>query len=438
MPDVSCTTSRCHADGGPARVTARGVTFAHRRHPAAGKGSVACASCHTHEPGSTTLAAGTASCALCHYAAIAGSADTGCATCHPSPRHVRTTSQGVELPHALLKDAHIPCTRCHFQLVDGPVRTTRTRCLSCHPAGNGQSRVDTTLTGSAAHAAHPTVACTACHEPVAHRVVAMSGSVELDCLTCHAPRHRRPMPSDTGRVQHCPTCHANVHQDQQRMVLGLVPGERPSPSTMFTGGVTCRSCHQAAGRTPRPGAPLIGTPAACTGCHGGAWDGVLARWRRGYARRHDWVATYISAADRALGPDSAPAAARARLREATDLLAFVNRAGPLHNLPLTDRLMRRSLALAGEAYGLASRPVPAAPSLGPEVTSGHCLSCHYGIEEAPLGIDSTGRRSTHADHVFKNGLTCDACHAAGAAPPGFAGKNWMDTTAAPPDRRPPR
>jgi hypothetical protein len=100
--------------------------------------------------------------------------------------------------------------------------------------------------------------------------------------------------------------------------------------------------------------------------------------------------------------------------------------------------MRRSLALAGEAYGLASQTVPAPPSLGPEVTSGHCLSCHYGIEEAPLGRDSTGRRSTHAEHVFKDGLTCDACHAAGAAPPGFAGKNWMDTTAAPPDRRPPR
>jgi hypothetical protein len=57
------------------------------------------------------------------------------------------------------------------------------------------------------------------------------------------------------------------------------------------------------------------------------------------------------------------------------------------------------------------------------------MSCHYGIEEVQADRDSTtGRALRHADHLFKGYLTCDACHAVGAAPPGLPDSLWIDTT----------
>jgi hypothetical protein len=403
VPDRSCTASGCHTDGGPDSVTVRMVRFAHRAHPSGSGAAAPCAGCHTHRPDSVRLAAGTTACTGCHASDIASRSDTACAMCHGNPMHTRTTSEGLRLPHEELRDANVSCTRCHYRLLDtsGP-------------------------------------------RPV-HRVVAMSSTVRLDCLECHALTHSPRIPADTLPDSTCGDCHRDVHQDAQRMILGVLPGRPAEPSAMFMGGVTCRSCHVVPGQAaPRPGLSRRGSPAACTGCHGGAWNGVLARWNRGYDRRRNLVAAYLTTAREALSDSATPAApaVRRRLEEAAGLLAFVERAGPLHNLPVTDRLLRRALALGREAYGAAQRDAPAVPQLGPAVVPGTCLSCHYGVEEAIVGLDSTtGRRATHADHVFRAGLTCDNCHAPGAAPPGLIGDSSLfraggrDTVRTPRPRR---
>jgi hypothetical protein len=107
----------------------------------------------------------------------------------------------------------------------------------------------------------------------------------------------------------------------------------------------------------------------------------------------------------------------------------VQRAGPAHNLAAADRIMRTALSLGADAYRVAGRAVPPPPELGPPVRPGSCVSCHYGIEEAPAGRDSaTGRVVTHADHLLRAFLPCDACHAVGAAPPGVPDSLWIDTT----------
>lgn len=433
MPDAACASERCHPGGGPDSARVRMVVFAHARHPAGDGRTVPCASCHDHERGSAdrpALPAGASACALCHYDEIATTLDAGCAACHPNPRHTRETSEGVALPHPMLRSAGVPCTRCHYQLVEGDTAVTGARCLACHRPGGRAGPVDTAMAAPAAHAAHDGAACRTCHETVTHRVVAMSTSIVLRCLDCHAPRHRRSIPADTASASDCATCHHGVHSEEQRLMLGLTPDEEIGPSAMFMAGVTCRSCHAAAGQRPaRPGAPLRPTAAACTGCHGGEWSGILERWRRGYARRRDWVGAYVRAAEAALGDSTAPPAARARLRRADGLLAFVERAGPMHNLPVVDRMMRHALALAEGAYQAAQRTPPPPPELGPVVTAGACVSCHYGIEEAAAGRDSlSGRPVTHAEHVFRAGLACDNCHAAGRAPPGISDTLWIDTT----------
>jgi hypothetical protein len=119
VPDDACSSRGCHPDGGPDTARIAMVRFRHSAHPMSEKRSVPCAACHTHAPGSTDLVADSTTCALCHFTEIASTRDSGCATCHPHPRHVQTTSQGVPLPHAMLQQARIPCTRCHYRVVEG-------------------------------------------------------------------------------------------------------------------------------------------------------------------------------------------------------------------------------------------------------------------------------------------------------------------------------
>jgi Cytochrome c3 len=425
VPDLACSSRACHPNGGPDTAHIAMVSFRHSAHPMSANRTVPCAACHTHDAGSTVLKADVSTCALCHFPQISGPRDAGCATCHPQPRHTAVTSQGVPLSHAMLRTARVPCTRCHYRVVEGDTTVAVARCAACHKAKPPVKLPP----ADSAHAHHPDLSCRSCHSPISHRVIAMSGSIVLECLDCHSPRHRRPMAADTSRTAKCADCHAGVHAEQQRLMLGLMPGEELRPSLMFMGGVTCRSCHVAPDAPrPTPGASLKPASTLCVGCHGPAWKGVLERWERGYQRRRGWIDEYLRAAETGLGA-GAPASALAQLAQARGVMAFVQRAKPAHNLAAADQIMRQALRLAGEAYRLAGRAAPPPPELGPPVRQGSCFACHYGIEEAPTGKDSaTGRVTTHADHLFKGFLSCDACHAAGAAPPGIPDSLWMDTS----------
>jgi len=424
VPDVACSARGCHPSGGPDTAHIAMVSFRHAAHPMSANRTVPCAACHTHDAGSTVLKADSSTCALCHFSQLSSPRDSGCATCHPQPRHTTMTSQGVPLSHAMLRQARVPCTRCHYRVVEGDTIVAVARCAACHKAKPPAKLPP----ADSAHAEHPELSCRSCHAPILHHVVAMSGSIALACLDCHARQHRRRLPADSSQSAKCADCHAGVHAEQQRLMIGLMPGEELKPSLMFMGGVTCRSCHVAPDApSPRPGTSLKPTSAVCVGCHGNAWNGVLERWDRGYQRRRGWIDAYLRAAEADLGA-RAPAPALARLAEARGLMAFVQRAKPAHNLAAADQVMRQALRLATEAYALTARTPPPPPELGPEVRPGSCFACHYGIEEARTGKDSTaGRITTHADHLFKAYLPCDACHAAGAVPPGIPDSLWIDT-----------
>ena len=425
VPDAACAARGCHPNGGPDTAHIAMVAFHHSSHPMSSERSVPCAACHTHAAGSKVLRADSTTCALCHFADISSGRDTGCVACHPRPRHTSMTSQGVPLSHPLLSEAHVPCARCHFRLVEGDTTVAVARCAACHKA-----RPPAKLPpADSAHALHPELSCRSCHSSVVHRVMAMSGSIALECLDCHDRRHRRPIPADTSSTAKCADCHAGVHAEQQRLILGVMPGEPLTPSLMFMGGVTCRSCHVTPeAPRPRPGSSLKPGGAACVGCHGSAWSGVLARWKRGFERRDAWISEYLRTAEAALGGGGrgASPSALAKLAEAKGLMDYLRKAGAVHNLTEADRTMRRALELAAGAYRLEGREVPPAPELGPPVRPGACISCHYGIEEASAGRDSaSGRTVTHADHLLRAYLPCDACHAAGAAPPGVPDSLWL-------------
>ena len=426
VPDAACTASGCHPRGGHDSVTVRTVTIRHRAHGAAGQ-PVPCAACHTHPAGAVRIGTDTTACAVCHVKDLAesGGRQPACRACHGHPQLTAHTNQAVAIEHAQIDEAKVPCTRCHYQIVEGDAAKAG-GCRACH--------ADTTQlvpqAPDALHAGHRGYTCRTCHSPVRHRVVAMSSAVDLNCLDCHRRGHKRPNhPADLVPSARCEGCHIDVHAPEQRLVLGLLPGEPIRPSPMFLGGVTCRSCHVTPGQAaPRAGKPLRANEAACVGCHGVQWRGVLPRWQRGYARRAEWVAGYLAAAARAVGDSARAPGARAELQQARSLMAFLRAAGPLHNLPASDRLMRHALDLASRAYRTAGVAAPPQPELGPPVQAGSCMSCHYGIEEVGTVRDSaSGRGLSHADHLFKAFLSCDACHAVGAAPPGLPDSLWIDT-----------
>jgi cytochrome c3-like protein/class III cytochrome C family protein len=469
VPNAGCDRAGCHAPVSAEADTARMVMvrFRHRTHGADSvRAAVPCATCHTHRPGESTMVTDSAACALCHVTDIASVRAPRCMTCHPNPSHQRLTSQGVPISHAQILGEGVPCTRCHYELLAGRPDATVTGCRDCHrdsritapvlalldslrprrgpllrdTAAVRRSEASTVRLAALAdslHRSHTGYACATCHAPVQHRIVAMSTSVVLSCADCHTRAHRRPIPADTSASAKCSDCHEGVHAEEQRLILGLLPDEPIRPSPMFMGGVTCRSCHVQPGAPPlRPGQSLVASEAACTGCHGDQWRGVLPRWRRGYHRRETWATAYIDGAARVTADSAANPGARAKVRRATALLAFLRAAGPLHNLPASDRIMRDAIRLAGEAYASAGTP-RAAPLMGPPVTTGTCISCHYGIEEVAADRDSvTGRQFTHGDHMVSGGLACDNCHAAGAPPPGLPDSLWIDTTRA--DRSPRR
>lgn len=424
VADRACTDRGCHPGGGADTVRLAMVRLVHRNHPDGKGGVVPCAACHTHAPGSSTIVTDTTACALCHVKDLAesGGRQPSCRSCHPTPRHQPATNQGVPIEHAQIDANAVPCTRCHYQVVEGD-RTAVGSCARCH--------ADTALTAAAGadsvHARHRDYRCAACHQPVRHRVVAMSTSVDLNCLDCHTQQHRRANhPANVVPSARCDGCHTDVHAEEQRLILGLLPGEPIRPSPMFMGGVTCRSCHVVPGQiTPRA---LRSNEAACTGCHGVQWAGYLGRWRRGFLRREAWVNAYLGEASRAFADSARAGTARAQVRQAQGLMAFLRGAGPLHNLPAADRIMRDALELTARAYRAAGRTVPPRPELGPPVLAASCMSCHYGIEEVGADRDSTsGVQLSHADHLFRAYLPCDACHAVGAAPPGLPDSLWIDT-----------
>lgn len=461
VTQASCDRAGCHAEVAADSDTVRMamVVLRHRVHGTGdGQPAVPCATCHTHAAGDKAMRTDTTACALCHASEILAGAAPQCLSCHRDPVHARATSQGVPISHADIQDSRVPCTRCHYDLLDGRPEGAASGCRDCHrdtvltrpvlrlldslgarrapPARDeaatrryAMDRGRIAALADTLHRRHAGYTCSSCHEPVRHRVVAMSTTVELACADCHTARHRRPISEDTIPTSTCDDCHEGVHSEEQRLILGLLPDEPIRPSPMFMGGVTCRSCHVQPGAPAlRPGQSLVATEAACTGCHGAQWRGYLGLWQRGYHRREAWALRYIAGAERLAADSSLAPAVRSRAGRAKTLMAFLQAAGPLHNLPATDRIMRDAVQLAAGAYEAAGRAAPPQPEFGPPVLTGTCISCHYGVEELRADRDTvTGRQFTHGDHMVQGGLACDNCHAAGAPPPGLPDSLWIDT-----------
>lgn len=376
VPRETCAASGCHTEGGPSHVSTRTATFRHRDHAQDGEVALSCAGCHTHTEGREPLRVSLDGCALCHLSAIDGNEPADCRLCHQQPQHVTLTSQALPIPHSALPWVETGCVRCHYDVAEPLTRVALARCTDCH---GRDSVVIARGIATDLHPSHTAVSCIACHEGDSHRVKAMSSAVQLVCADCHAREHGVDLGPSWPNEGTCTGCHQTVHQPQQRLLLGLLPGEPVSPSSKFIAGITCRSCHIRSERTVAAsiaGNPIRGQAEACAGCHRTEYRRVLDWWLQGTRSRTRSVGDYVAraAADLAGSPSDS---VRTLVAGAESLMALVMEAGGHHNLELSDRIFRQSVDRVREAYAVAGRVAPPPPTLGSPAHEGMCSYCHY-------------------------------------------------------------
>lgn len=377
VPRASCAAGGCHQEGGPAEVSTRTARFRHRDHARDGEVALSCAGCHTHTGGGERLVVAVDACALCHLNDVRSGTSGECRTCHQQPRHVALTGQALPVPHSALPWVETGCVRCHYDVADAPVRVRLDRCTSCH-AGD-MARIGRGV-GTDLHPSHASIACISCHEGDTHRVRAMSSAVRLVCADCHDAAHAVLLDAAPATSITCTGCHETVHQPQQRLLLGLMPGETAAPSSKFVAGITCRSCHIRTGTDSGAGGAIRGQAESCEGCHRSEYRQVLRWWLDGSRERTAAATRYVAQAERDLSAVESDSAV-ALLRGAAALVRLVGDAGGQHNLELSDRILRESIDRAAAAYRRAGRVPPPAPALGAAAHEGMCSYCHYAPEE---------------------------------------------------------
>lgn len=378
VPGAACAASGCHADAGPAEVTVAGVTLPHRNHTdEAGSVAMSCAGCHSHQEGSEPLSGSTDACGLCHAEQLSGENPADCRQCHRSPAHEGQTSQGLDVPHEGMPWIEGECVRCHYDVAEPKTGVSPGTCGACH---TDLESITARSIGEDLHPGHTDVACHACHGESSHRIVAMSSAVSLECSQCHVQAHVVEVsPSFPGSVT-CNRCHGGVHVEQQRLVLGVIPGfPNARPSEKFVDGLTCRSCHVPVAPTEQQ-ATVTGSPVSCSGCHRSEYATVLRWWNRGTEERTRLVDDYLRSVEARLPADPPPGAVEA-MGDAEALLALVRDAGAQHNLPLAHRLFEASVERAGEAARAAGQAAPRAPDLGRLPRMGLCTYCHYRLDD---------------------------------------------------------
>jgi predicted CXXCH cytochrome family protein len=206
----------------------------------------------------------------------------------------------------------------------------------------------------------------------------MSSAVVLDCRDCHTRAHQVTLAELGNPSATCNACHGAVHQAQQRLVLGEVPGMPAQPAMKFAAGLVCRSCHAAPGADS--GQPLRGQTSACVGCHRPEYARIAGWWVTGSRVRAQAVEAYVREASASLGT-GAPDSAHKLLEGTLQDLAIVRQGGGQHNVELSYAIFRESIARARSAYQLTGRAAPPAPAIGLPPRVGMCSYCHYSTNE---------------------------------------------------------
>ncbi len=383
VPPETCQGSACHAHDIPGEVVLSSVRFTHRGHGSTETLTVGCAGCHHHSSGDEPITAGPETCGLCHVEELSGARGEDCRLCHTAPNHEGMTSQGLPVPHQGLPWIEGGCLRCHYAVARPVHQVSLARCVRCHEDATAVTEAGI---GEDLHPTHTSVSCEACHEADNHRIEAMSSAVVLSCNTCHRVEHDVDVGATGMDADACNECHRGAHVDEQRLLLGILPGNpAASPSDHFMEGLTCRSCHREGDASTDQ--RTRGSSDACVACHSPEYAAVFRWWDQGIDERVRLVERYVADGASAVAGRPETDEAVDSIARARQLLGLIQRAGGEHNLPLTHRIFEDAVGAVAEAYRLVGQAVPPQPQLGRAPRQGLCTYCHYRLREPGLSED---------------------------------------------------
>ncbi|MDH3258261.1 MAG: NapC/NirT family cytochrome c [Deltaproteobacteria bacterium] len=271
ISDVSCLRKGCHEtrllEGEV--VFKRGIKFDHKPHltqERRGK-KLRCTSCHSQIVVGNHMEVTESTCFLCHFKGkISGREDLpigGCPSCHTSPEE-DIKYEGVTFNHRdFVGKRHVDCQNCHLDAIQGKGEAPVDRCYQCH---NEEDRIGEYENVEFIHKNHVTehfLECTHCHFEIRHKVRTAVEPLQYDCSTCHE----------------------NKHNATKQIYMGMgAKGIEKMPSAMFLAQVDCIGCHKVSTvnfeEEEFTGQTFKASEAACIGCHGDEYEGVLDEWKQ--------------------------------------------------------------------------------------------------------------------------------------------------------------
>lgn len=391
--DGSCT--QCHAlDTLKGDTDFDGIRFRHDAHLNAARPGqeLKCTSCHAQTTRDTHMAVDKSACNLCHFKdQKPGEAVGGCTACHTLPQK-SVAGASIAFEHGGVATRGLACASCHKDATRGAGDVVRVRCLQCHADPAALAEYDVARSDPQAkdklHFAHVKAAavdCRSCHEEIEH------GAASRKSASPHS-----------GGSQDCAACHKDRHEPQAEFGAGrgakLATGK---PDFMFHLGMSCESCHEAfaaAGDDAGGG---------CFACHGSGVRGMLEGWKSSLGEWHAALSGDVAKAEAALGAD-APAEARSKLADVKADLAYVKKAGGVHNMLFSAEIFRGGRAAVEGALASANKSIDFTALTVPKDAS-DCRSCHLGVERKTGTLG--GYDFPHGPHLAKANLSCDDCHA---------------------------
>ena len=226
-----------------------------------------CTSCHSQIVVGNHMEVTSSTCFLCHFkGAKLGRSENpigGCGNCHGAPEGDIKIGDAKFNHKEFVGVRHVACQNCHLEAIQGEGEAKKERCFQCH---NEPARLSHYSDIDFMHKNHVTdhkIDCTHCHEPIKHAVKTTVEPLQYDCSVCHEKKH-------------------NI---QKQLYMGIGARGVPNrPSVMYVTNVDCVGCHlvpkMSAAASPFLGQTFKASEAACLGCHGDDFRGILGEWEK--------------------------------------------------------------------------------------------------------------------------------------------------------------
>lgn len=406
IEDGSCLRSGCHSKNILAgKMTfKKGILFDHKSHLGdlrRGK-QLRCTSCHSQIVVGNHIEVTESTCFFCHFKHAEGQKGTlplgNCTTCHQPPAY-DIQFQGFTFNHKDFVGArHVPCEKCHLDVIQGDGEAPRERCYICHNQPDRLAKYNDITFMHDTHVAKRKVDCTHCHLEIKHGLkVSKVRFMEYNCQVCHSA----------------------IHSGPKEMFMGEGgKGAPPTPSHMFEARLDCLACHVNPkgfeGGIPKEGSTFVASEKACTNCHGNQYQGMLKDWKNTFEVMLRDIHPKLASARGALEKSGGKSAEAKKLYEdAKYNIDFVKIGRGVHNPFYASELIQVADRNIDRLFRLAGQQPPSLPEKSP-IKGGYCAQlCHAkaGVK-LPENTSVEGKSLPHTRHAFEFGLGCTSCHSA--------------------------